>query len=536
MARAPAKASASSVKVQAGLGIFTVSGWADGYVTEIEYLQGYHAEVKPLVMRHALLNQGIQHRWPARLRYLELGFGQGLSLNIHAAAMPGEFWGCDFNPAHAANALEMATASGANVRILDDSFEELARRSDLPTFDIIALHGIWSWVSDANRRVIVDIARRHLAVGGVFYVSYNTTPGWSAAMPLRHLLNLHAEEVSAEAQGLPARLDAALDFAQSLADVQAAYFRANPVVVEKLKHIRGQRHSYSVHEYLTGYSQPMAFSDVARDLAEAKLSFATTTFLLEQISAFCLTADQQRLLEELQHPVLRESVRDCLVNQQFRRDLWVKGLQTLTPRTRTDLFMSQAYTLATPPEAVPFRIPGPIGEVELQEAAYRPVIAALAGEAYVPKTLAELCALAPTLQPQQVVEVVTVLCGTGHVMPVQVPEAIRQAKPVCDRLNAHFIERAVHAAEVSHLASPVVGGGIGLDRFHQLFLRALKAGKRTAAEWAEDTWAVLAANGQRLTKEGRIIETPEGNLAELKAQALAFEAQQLPVLRALQVA
>jgi hypothetical protein len=513
-----------------------VSSWADGYITEVDYLQGYYAELKPLLMRQALLNQGIRHRWPARLRYLELGYGQGLTLNIHAAAVPGEFWGCDFNPAYAANALEMAAASGADVKILDDSFEELARRRDLPTFDIIALHGIWAWVSDANRRLIVEIAQRHLAVGGIFYVSYNTAPGWSAVMPLRHLLNLHAKTVSAEAQGLPARLDAALDFAQSLVDAQAAYFRANPVLANKLKQIRSMPHSYSVHEYLTGYSHPMPFSEVARNLAEAKLSFATTAFLLEQINALCLTADQQKLIEGLSHPVLRESVRDYLVNQQFRRDLWVKGLQTMTFRARTDLSMSQGYILATAPEVVPFQVPGPVGDVALQETAYRPVIDALAARIYAPKTLAQLCNAVPDLQPQQVAEVVTVLCGAGHVMPVQSPEAIHAASPFCARLNAHLMERAVHAGHVTHLASPVVGGGVAIDRFHQLFLRSLKAGKRTPVEWAEDSWAVLVANGQQLVKEGRTIETSEGNLAELRSQASTFESRQLPILRALQVA
>jgi SAM-dependent methyltransferase len=513
-----------------------MSGWAQGYVTEIDYLHAYHAEVKPMLMHQALVSEGVRHRWPEKLRYLELGFGQGVSLNIHAAAVPGEFWGCDFIPAQAANAQELARASGADVRILDDSFEELAARSDLPTFDIIALHGIWSWVSDANRQLIVDIARRHLAVGGIFYVSYNTTPGWSALMPLRHLLNLHAEIVSAEAQGLPARLDAALDFAQSLVDAQAAYFRANPVAVERLKRIRGAPHSYSVHEYLTGDSLPMPFADVTRDLAEAKLSFAATTFLLDHVSSFYLTPDQHGLVQGLTHPVLRETVRDHMVNRQFRRDLWVKGLQAMTPRARSDLMLAQAYILATAPEAVPFRGPGSAGEIELQEAIYRPVIAALADGAFAPKTLAQLCAAVPALHPQQVAEVVTVLSGIGHVMAVQSPAAIQSAAAACARLNAHLIERAVHSDHVTSLASPVVGGGVNATRFHQLFLRSLKAGRRTPAEWAEDTWAVLSAQGQKLSKEGRVIDTPDSNLAELRTEALTFAAQRLPVLRALQVA
>ena len=68
------------------------------------------------------MSKGQAHRVGRPLRYLELGYGQGLSLNIHAAATDGEFWGTDFNPVQVANARELASASGAHVKLLDASF------------------------------------------------------------------------------------------------------------------------------------------------------------------------------------------------------------------------------------------------------------------------------------------------------------------------------------------------------------------------------------------------------------------------------
>jgi len=44
-----------------------------------------------------------------------------------------------------------------------------------------------------------------------------------------------------------------------------------------------------------------------------------------------LSAQGAKLLAEIEHPVLKESVRDYLVNQQFRRDVFVKGAQRLAP-------------------------------------------------------------------------------------------------------------------------------------------------------------------------------------------------------------
>src|SRR3546814_8460580 len=89
-----------------------------------------------------------------RPNYLELGFGQGLSLNINAATSSGQFFGTDFNPSQAAYAAQVARAGGKALRIFDDSFEDFARSDDLPQFDIIALHGIWSWVSQEARQAI----------------------------------------------------------------------------------------------------------------------------------------------------------------------------------------------------------------------------------------------------------------------------------------------------------------------------------------------------------------------------------------------
>ena len=53
-----------------------------------------------------------------------------------------------------------------------------------------------------------------------------------------------------------------------------------------------------------------------------------------------LTSEQQKLLQGLTHPVLRESIRDYLINQAFRRDLWVKGLRQRAIADRLGLSQS----------------------------------------------------------------------------------------------------------------------------------------------------------------------------------------------------
>ena len=109
-------------------------------------------------------------------RYFELGYGQGVSLNVHAAVNRGEFWGTDFNPEHVTFARRMAEP-GAPVHLLELSFEDIAECDDLPQFQVIVAHGIWSWITETSRAAILRFVDKHLVPGGLLYLSYNALPG-----------------------------------------------------------------------------------------------------------------------------------------------------------------------------------------------------------------------------------------------------------------------------------------------------------------------------------------------------------------------
>ncbi len=507
--------------------------WTFGYRADIGYTHGYYRDLSPVMLDFALLSRMQSHRVGRPLRYLELGYGQGLSLNIHAATVPGEYWGTDFNPAQAANAKDLAAASGAHIHVLDSSFEELAARDDLPVFDIIVLHGIWSWISDANRRAIVKIARQRMAIGGILYISYNSTPGWSAAMPLRHLMNLHADLASGEALGVLSKVDGALAFAQSVVDSKAGYFNANPAVAERLKKIMGQNRQYVAHEYFNADWLPMPFSDVAEYLSEAKLSFAAPANFIEHHDGMNLTSDQQKLLNDLKHPVLKESVRDYMMNQQFRRDIWVKGARPLPMHVQAGKLKERSFVLMTPVADVPLTINGVLGETKLQQEVFLPVLEFLASNAFAPKTGTELLEGLMKQNHAQLLQVLSLLIGSGHVSPTQISAQARQAQATSDALNASLTANAEFSADTAFLASPLIGGALSVTRFQQLFLKSLKGGKKTPAEWAADAWRPLEAQGQRLIRDGKTIEKKEENIATLLEMATDFGSRRLPILKAL---
>ncbi len=89
---------------------------------------------------------------------------------------------------------------------------------------------------------------------------------------------------------------------------------------------------------------------------------------------------------------------------------------------------------------------------------------------------------------------------------------------------------------MGYLASPVTGGGVAVNRFQQLFLLAMRQGRKLPAEWAALVSELLAVQGQKIVKEGRTIESADETIAELSAQAQAFSDAQLPILKALGIA
>lgn len=508
-----------------------MSEWTSGYVVDIGYTFGYYPELNPLRLRLAFLHAGLVA--PAVGSACELGFGQGMSVNLHAAASVTQWSGTDFNPSQAGFARELAAASGAGAELYNEAFAEFSNRPDLPDFDYIGLHGIWSWVSDENRSIIVDFIRRKLKVGGVLYISYNTQPGWAPMVPMRDLLTEHCEIMGVPGGGIVPRIDGALAFSEKLLATNPAYARANPNMVEWLKKIKEKNRSYLAHEYFNRDWMPMSFSTMAGWLMPTKLSYACSAHYFDHVDAVNLTTEQQAFLNEIPDSMFRETVRDFMVNQQFRRDYWVKGARRLNATEQSEALCNQRVILVEPRGDVSFKVTGALGEATLQEAVYGPILDELADHR--PKTLAQIewTVKSQNIGLGQIVQAALLLIGSGRLAAVQDDELIAKARKRTDKINAFLCNRARGSDDITHLASPVTGGGVAVDRFRQLFLLANSHGKKYPAEWAQFAWQILAAQNQKITREGKVLESADECLMALGAHADVFAEKQLPILNAL---
>lgn len=440
-----------------------------------------------------------------------------------AATYPhAQFYANDFNPSQILEARTLAEAARLkNVQFFDDSFEEFLGR-ELPPFDFISLHGIYSWISPKNRRAIVDFIRKNLKVGGLVYISYNALPGWAAARPLQALMLRYGERSS---EPILKRIEDALGFTGQLLEANAGYFGQNPILKTRFEQLKQQNRQYLAHEYFNQEWNSFYFDEVARELEGAKLTFLGSAHILDYVDAINLSTAAQAQLSPIKDPLFREVVRDFFLNTQFRRDIFIRGQLTLTPQEQVQTVTQTRFALMIAPKALKLKHQFPVGEVELQAAVYQPICEALT-EA--PLTLGELQKHPQTQQIslQSLYQALLILMGLGYVHPAVSDGVRKQRQKSTDAFNAAIKNKALQTEEMIFLASPLLGTGVAVNRFEQLFLLA-KARKQEGVEFV---WQVLSSQGKKIVKEGKVLETEAENKAHLQTLAKEFESDRLPLL------
>lgn len=501
----------------------------DGYATGVPYTFGYYRELAPALLRVALLAAGVAQATEARrFRYCELGCGRGLSSNILAATHPeAEFLAVDFDAAHIAEASALADAAGlANMRFREASFEAFAAE-DGPAFDFMVLHGVYSWVSPANRVNLMRLIERRLKPGGIAYVSYNAQPGWSHLEPLRRLL---WELVEHGQGGMLERVRAALATCCQMRDAGAGYFARNPEAGRELDLMQARGPGYIVHEHLNRHWQPQYHADMVSVLAGAGCHFGASADLTDHLDALDLDANDIARLRAITDPVHARTLKDFMVDRRFRRDIFVKGPQAvmLNEAQSWAAWQDQRLALAQPRSLLRVAVPARRGLVSLDPAIHVPLLDALADGPCSVAQLREPDARIAALSPAKLVESLVMLLGSGHVEPCpEDDEAAGDDAGVghgpAQRLNQAMLARVPEQGDITHLAAPCIGGAVQLDRNSQRFLLA-----EAEASAGGDTDVValvarqVAEQGGRLASEGRVLQDPAAIRAELQRREATF--------------
>jgi len=507
--------------------------WSSGYVTELDYTYGFYKELAPAHLRFAALAKGFHSHTDVTdgLTYCELGCGQGFTANILAAANPEiEIYATDFNPVHAYNAQRLAGEAGlSNVHFFDDSFADFEQRTDLPQFNIISLHGIYSWVAKEHRDTIVRFIAKRLKPGGLVYISYNCLPGWAGPSPIQNLMRMHAER---SVGSLAEKMDGAVAFLEKLQEEGARYFMATPRIDDRIKDLKSKEKNYLAHEYLNRDWHAFYQCEVAAELSPARLSYICTAEILQQLDDINLTPSQLALLNEPADSAFRETIRDYITNRQFRKDIFARGAIPLSTPELREAWLDTGFVLSMPGADIPMKTKGGLGEVALQKDAYWPVINAIeeAGGSAFLRDLVKDKAVA-RLGWARLQRVLCILVGSGYAHPCP-PGALDDGrrKESAARLNKAILQQALHSDRLKFLASPVTGGGMRVDHLSRIFLLAQQDREKDPVAFS---WRILKQQGKNLTKNGEVLKTDAENMAVLAEKHRQFAQKNLPILQKL---
>ena len=506
--------------------------WSDGYVSEVDYTYGYYGELNPLQTKLKLLFAGIKP--PEIKTACELGFGQGVSLLSNSAGSNISWYGNDFNPNQVAFVHEAINETGISLNATDEDFERFCSRSDLPGFDFIALHGIWSWISEKNRKVISSFIAEKLNVGGVLYISYNAEPGRTAIRPFRDLMEWHSRSMTAPHAPLGKKIENSISFMEKLLSVESAYSSAHPHVSNSFQDIIKKDTNYLAHEYFNADWAPMSIKELNEYLVNGKLQFAASASPKELLPYLNFTQEQLQIIDAISEPIFKEYVKDFCINQDFRRDLWVKGARRLTKAERDTELLSMLVTLVAPANNIKLETETILGKVSLNKEIYQPIIDFLDGKSSVAISDITL-KLKNKVNLDQIFEACILLTAKGVLCLVQDEETIKSSKLTTDKLNSFFCTRSQFGPRVDFLTSPVTSAALYVSRFEQMFISVFKNNYSTADRIAAQVWKKLKSQDEKIVSEGKVLDTDQENIKFLEQQASQFLKEKLPVLVKLQI-
>lgn len=458
-----------------------ISEWTEGYLADVPYTDTVYQELFPGFLSFISLLSGVRPPALTRpFRYCELGCGRGATL-LHAAAThpQGYFLGIDFDPAAIASARDLARDAGlTNVSLREESFRDLASHlrafpggvPDEERFDIVVLHGIYGWVSDENRQALVEILHHWVRPGGLVFISYNCRAGWAPLVPLQRLLVRHAAQSSRRGNS---RIEEALTLLGRLRDGGATFFATNPIAGRHLRDLERQHRGYLSHEYLNEHWEIFDHIDIASALSSARLNFIGSATIPYNIDEICIPIHLRDIISDIYDTGLAEMARDIATGRVFRRDLFMRGPQRLSPEICLELLRTYRFTLRRPISETQLVFPVPLGELHGDPAIGEPVIAALAGGTPCFADLEADPKLAGT-SPAAILRCLSLLVSSGQADIVS--SHSHAAMGPCRRLNQETTFRALRGEDRTFVAAPLIGGALRLSPLEHQVLASLYNG------------------------------------------------------------
>jgi hypothetical protein len=338
---------------------------SQGYVLDSSYPDTFFQELSPAWLSYVSAMSGVPAKpLDSAFTYLELGAGFAHSTIVNAGAFPrGEFHACDFNPEHIEGGRRYASALGLpNIEFHEASFEQLLNK-ELPPFDFIVLHGVYSWVGAEPRAAIRRIIHEKLANGGLVYVSYNCMPGWASELPVRRLL---VELASASAGDSADKMRRAVELLTQMNARGSRYLELNPEAAKAIESYGRVPPSYLAHEFFNETWEPFYSVDVMDEMAQAGATYVGSATLADNHPMLVVEESATESLKALSSLRQQHLALDFATNRRFRRDVFIRSDTARSPADAARAINDVVIGTVSDPRLLGTRIKVPRGHISFQ--------------------------------------------------------------------------------------------------------------------------------------------------------------------------
>jgi SAM-dependent methyltransferase len=514
----------------------TESQSSRGYVTDVAYLPGYYPYMEPSAIRYVAALQGVSSPpVQAGYRCLELGCGYGETLLTLAAANPNAtFTGVDFLPEHADAVRTVVANTGLqNVDMLCCDFADFP--SDRGHYDLITLHGVWSWVAPELRSTLLELISRHLANDGLVEVTYNCMPGWASLLPVRSLIQHFADHASGNSLE---KVQTALATVTAMRKAGIPLFHDQPLAAELIDTLLSHDPHYIAHEYLNQHWAAFECAEVMKMFAGIGLTYTARLPAHHnhwQLMAHQSFADHFTGIDA----ATAELRKDIHKNTMFRWDVFSRQpREAWLPHERgertPDLFFRVAANASLPHVAQFGQI-----KVGIADSPHEELLAVMGEQSWTLTELLEAPGLA-AFSPETITEAVDFAVALS-LLRVEGGSVAADAAANASRIaggqltvplayNQQLLAKATLSGKKTAFASPLTRSGHTLGDLHVLLLDELLQRGREGLELRLATR--LQATGKHLRHHatGSVLEHVAEMAAALEEIVLSFLETELPEL------
>jgi hypothetical protein len=246
--------------------------------------------------------------------------------------------------------------------------------------------------------------------------------------------------------------------------------------------------------------KPFYFTDIARQLADAKLVFAGSARYVNMQPVAWLTAAQAEVVNTIADPAMAEELRDYFSNQSFRSDIFAKGRAPLND-ARLREHARHVHLWGDPRTQFQAQVSLAHATVDRKEELHKPLFDLLRrGDT----TLAEVFD-APEFAGHSIDTVMELVRFSLALGETRIRYGAVPPRAAADRLNATLLARAERGEEWDALASPRLAGGVPYGQLDQILVAALCGGDTPDARHAlaEDIDEIAARAAQAFIRTGR---------------------------------